>query len=72
MSYEYPCEVDEPIALKCPKCGRFVKMDILREETYEDWGLDLDGNDYLFGIQIVRYYECKKCGEIREPYPVFI
>lgn len=70
-------EQEGPIALKCQRCGRFVCMKETRVEPWEDSFINDDprfgpiGKKVILYADVDCYYACSKCGEIKDPIPVF-
>jgi len=70
-------EPEPPVALRCPKCGRFVKMEPTWEEPYEDSYINDDphfgpvGKKIIMWTGVILHYECTRCGDVKEPLPVF-
>jgi hypothetical protein len=59
-SYYDPPEYPEPpYAIKCKKCGRFVKVGRQEGDTY----LDYDG---MWESYTIQHYDCSHCGELDE------
>ena len=67
-----PYEEGYLIALKCPKCGRFISMRETRVEPWEDSYVNEAGEKVVLGADVTCYYTCSRCGEVTDPIPVFI
>lgn len=71
-------EQEGPVALKCPTCGRFIKIKQTRAEPWEDSFVNDDprfglvGEKIILAADVTLYYTCSRCGEIRDPLPVFV
>jgi hypothetical protein len=55
--YDPPEEEEVPYAVKCTRCGRFVKFVRTDHVSFKDWDGSHDGYD-------VNIYHCTCCGEI--------
>lgn len=71
-------EPESPIALKCPKCGRFLKMEVTRVEPWEESYINDDprfgpiGERVILAADFTQFYDCSRCGEVNNPSPVFV
>lgn len=60
-------EPEEPIALRCKYCGRYVSKEVDHSEPVEY----RDEDDRVIWADYIDWYSCSRCGLIKDPIGVF-
>lgn len=65
-------EEEEPIAFKCPTCGRFIKRDVVRTEPVEESIILDSGEKEILWADDLCYYWCDHCqAETSRPKTIY-